>query len=546
MQTETELSTSPFEQSVNHPGPPGVWRWLIPVLIAVLGSVWILAGLDHGMLWQDEAQTALISQTVLQHGVPLGTDGRNFFSQEQGAEYGPHYLWRWHTWLMFYLVAGSFKLLGAGTFSARLPFALFGVATVVLAYFAGTELWRDWRAGLAAALLVLACVPALLLFRQCRYYSLCMFFSLLGLHAYVQLVRGRRWAWLTLSAAAILLFHSHYIYCATLIAAIGLHALIWHRRHWRMLLLCLAIVVVVCGPWAVWLSHANYSQRYDRSLLNFGATAAQGRDYVLELLRYDFPWCLLLVPAVWTLKRGWTHWADRIDLAALPILFTVINVVVLAATGPASFSRYLAPVIVPMLLVGGQLVVLAFDTGIWIGLPLVAVLALWWPLVSYGYEITHPLVGPIEGLVSFFKANAGPNDTVVMTYGDLPVAFYTGLRVVGPYSGEEFSQAAAARWVVPRHFMVASTELPLRKYLMHDLDMRRYRSFTLSAPDTEFENREDLAEHRFWSAGPQVPRVLVLERMGDERDGDSTGSKERRSTSLGATRFDDNEAATKR
>ena len=38
---------------------------------------------------------------------------------------------------------------------------------------------------------------------------------------------------------------------------------------------------------------------------------------------------------------------------------------------------------------------------------------------------------PIEAIVRFLEESASPDDLVVMTYGDLPVKFYTGLRVVG-------------------------------------------------------------------------------------------------------------------
>ena len=86
-----------------------------------------LANLGNQYLWQDEAQTALVSKTVLEHGVPRGYDGKNFFSQELKAEYGEDYIWKWHPWLPFYVLAAFFKVFGVGTFVARLPFALFGM-----------------------------------------------------------------------------------------------------------------------------------------------------------------------------------------------------------------------------------------------------------------------------------------------------------------------------------------------------------------------------------------------------------------------------------
>ena len=40
----------------------------------------------------------------------------------------------------------SLSILGETTVAARLPFALLGIATVVLCYFTGCALWRDRRA----------------------------------------------------------------------------------------------------------------------------------------------------------------------------------------------------------------------------------------------------------------------------------------------------------------------------------------------------------------------------------------------------------------
>ena len=74
-------------------------RGLPVALMCIVAGALVLGRLDARLLWQDEAQTALVSETILEHGVPLGTDGKNFFSQEQGAEYGDGFIWRWQTWL---------------------------------------------------------------------------------------------------------------------------------------------------------------------------------------------------------------------------------------------------------------------------------------------------------------------------------------------------------------------------------------------------------------------------------------------------------------
>jgi phosphatidylglycerophosphate synthase len=87
------------------------WAERIFLLSVLCVSLFLfLANLGNQYLWQDEAQTAVISRTILTHGVPVGYDGKNYFSQELGSEYGKNYIWKWHTWLPFYILAAFFSL----------------------------------------------------------------------------------------------------------------------------------------------------------------------------------------------------------------------------------------------------------------------------------------------------------------------------------------------------------------------------------------------------------------------------------------------------
>ncbi|TDJ17257.1 MAG: hypothetical protein E2O69_08975, partial [Deltaproteobacteria bacterium] len=186
-------------------------------LLSALAACLLLTNLGNQSLWQDEAQTALLARTILEHGVPHGHDGRNHFSQELGIEYGADGVWKWHTWLSFYAVAGSFALLGPTTLAARLPFALFGLLTVWLTGVAGQVLWRDSRSAWLSAVLLTLSVPFLILSRQSRYYALASLLCLAGLVLYRRLGPGRRAPAWGLFLVATLLFHTHYVYAATLL-----------------------------------------------------------------------------------------------------------------------------------------------------------------------------------------------------------------------------------------------------------------------------------------------------------------------------------------
>ncbi len=185
------------------------------------GLFLFFCNLGSQYLWQDESQTALISKTILERGIPYGTDGRNFFSQEFKAEYGENYIWKWHTWLPFYVVAGIFKLFGAGTFTARLGFAVFGMATVFLTYAFCKALWKDTQVAATTVVMLLISVPFLVMSRQCRYYSMGAFFSLLSLYSYIGILDKKKLAYVIFILSSAFLFHTHYIYFATLLAAVS-------------------------------------------------------------------------------------------------------------------------------------------------------------------------------------------------------------------------------------------------------------------------------------------------------------------------------------
>lgn len=493
-------------------------RLELPLLL-LAASLLTLPNLDRALLWQDEAQTALLATTVVEHGIPCGYDGRNHFSQELGAEYGEGYVWRWHTWLPFYVVALSFQVLGRDTVAARLPFALFGIGSVALSYLFARGLWRDRRAAISSSVMLLTCVPFLLLSRQARYYSAAAFFSLLGLEAYRRMLEGRRPAAAGFVVAATLLFHTHYVYCGALLASVALHAAAFRRTHRRRTLLACGAVLLLCLPWIAWLAGGRYGERYGATLFSPGAAMGPLAAYAGQLLDHVFPPFLLAVVALLAIV-GVTRRRSRIEKSpvscqavALPVLFVASTVAALALTAPAPFFRYLAPVIPPLLSLAGLVASTAHrrlhplaGAGV--------LLAFLWvqPSRDYLYELTHDYEGPIEGIVEFLDEHAEPADIVAITYGDLPLKFYTDLRIVGGLTGEDLTPARSARWVILRHHTISRKDLAVREYLQRNLPLHRFRPITLDVPDIPFENRESPQEHQYRTV-EDAPRVVVLERV---------------------------------
>jgi hypothetical protein len=500
----------------------GYWQTkqgqLVILIVILIGSVvLLLANLGNQYLWQDEAQTALISKTILTDGVPRGYDGKNYFSQEDGAEYGKNYIWRWHTWLPFYVLAGFYEVFGVSTFVSRLPFALFGLGTVALLYFFARSLWPRTRIPAIAASLLAISVPFMLLCRQCRYYSMAMFFTLLSLYAYVLLLEGRKRASVLLFAATTLLFHSQHIYVAVFFPVVFLHAVIFHCDRLKTLGKVAALVIVVNTPWLIWLSGMKYASPYQEAGLLRVLFVFIVR-YVHDLACYVFPvWLFAVLPVWYIVTRvrtgrfpvsGRQVW-ERLSLL---VFFIVFNIIAVSAKTPSPFFRYMAPAIPLLTLLAAVIINAAWETHVLIAVAAVVLLVTTGQMKDYLYEITHDYDGPEEGIAKYLNEHGSPADIVAVTMGDMGLKFYTKMRVVGGFTGEDLSPAKNARWIIIRQHGFASKSQKTLDYLRENIPLQKLREITINYPDILFENRENPDEHLFRTDTTE-PNVVIYERM---------------------------------
>jgi 4-amino-4-deoxy-L-arabinose transferase-like glycosyltransferase len=496
------------------------WAERTFLLFMLCASLFLfLANLGNQYLWQDEAQTALISRTILTHGVPVGYDGKNYFSQELGAEYGKNYIWKWHTWMPFYLLALFFKLFGTSTFVARLPFAIFGIGSVFMTYRLCNVLWQSPKIAVTAAILLLFSVPFLVLSRQCRYYSLAAFFSLWSLVSYVRTLNGEKYASVGFVLSTVFLFHTHYIYYITLIAAVFTHTILFHRQRFKRLSKLSAISILVNLPWVIWLASMKYGQTYG-SFFSANKFIGFGLGY-LSLLIIKTPTfpplLLLLIPAICIANRVKTKSFFTSTLAfwqklLLLLFFVLYNLIALAVAGPWPYYRYLAPIIAPITILVAILIVSAGRLHWVVSVAIIAILISTGSLADFIYELTHDFDGPIEGIVKFLNEKGSENDIVAITYGDMPLKFYTKMRIVGGLTGEDLSIAKQAKWIILRKHANCEKDLAVRKYLLENIPWHNYKPIVISYPDTDYENRENFDEHHFRTV-LNKSRVVIYQRV---------------------------------
>ena len=155
----------------------------------------------------------------------------------------------------------------------------------------------------------------------------------------------------------------------------------------------------------------------------------------------------------------------------------------------------------------------AVDANRILGLVITLLLVGTSPICDHLYEITHDYDGPIEGIVNYLSENADKDDIVAITYGDMPLKFYTQLRIVGGLTGEDLSLARQAKWVILRKYVISKKDAGVKKYLLHNLSRQNYKRIIIDYPDIPFENREDLILPHHFRTVTDEDRVVIFRKI---------------------------------
>ena len=545
-----------------------------PWWLLVAGLVLLLTNLGNIYLWQDEAETALLSQRLGTYGLPLAFDGRNLIRQApMDIQYTADYVWVYHPWLPFYWTALSFKLLGPTTFAARLPYALAGLGTVLLLYYSVRRHFRDQRLATLSSTLLLLCIPFLLHARQCKYFPFAALFTVAALDAYLRLLRPQHAAESRLALpyfilAGFFLFQSNFGAFLPLFAALGLHFLLTPkslaekrretrsagygrvaptRPSWSLIkrmALAVAAVGLFVAPWAVYL------QTWARGRFVFDIYRFAGHlvHYVVYITGWVLPWPLLLFFAYlyWIRRKNSGLDRERVSTLNLYILVTIITLLFLSATFIWMYFSYIVQ-LVPLLTVilaltilriadrsrvlGYALLVLLVATNVLHVFPYALPLArsfkwaslaprrylaetdeliatagrLRSSLVDYAYELTHDYDGPDEGIVLYLREHAAPGDVVLTNYGELPVAFYTGLHIAGGLGTFRLEEVTSPEWIINR------PDGPYSDELARIISEGHYTAITISYPEILWGNRPVPEYHKFATVH-DVPDVVIHRR----------------------------------
>jgi len=288
-------------------------------------------------------------------------------------------------------------------------------------------------------------------------------------------------------------------------------------------LLLSALVVLINVPWIVWLSGMKYGQRYE-GFFNLKRIAQFTYQYFSQIGRYVFhPLLLLIIPVAscgnWLknksffidLRRDRVFWS-RLSLV---LLFLISNLAALAVASPAPFFRYLAPLIPLLIILTAWLVDASSRINKVLAWALIAALLVTGSMKDFLYEITHDYDGPLEGIVKYLNEHGNHDDLAAITYGDMPLKFYTDMKIIGGLTGEDLAPARQAKWVILRQNLVCEKDRQVGLYLVQNLPLNSsdyYERITLDYPDIIYENREDPAQHHFRTV-LDAGRVVIYRKI---------------------------------
>ena len=523
-------------------------------VIAALAGVLLLWGLTEKYLWQDEAATAVLAANMLKFGKPLAYDGVNlvtldFFTGEDSAILGertrdpqaavdyfvrrgdlkPDTAWKWQPWGQFAIAAAGLKLLGHNTLGARLPFALAGLATVLLFYRLVREYCGGWLIATISALLLLTNSYWILHSRQCRYYSLSSLFLVVTLMAYLQWQQGRRWGAAAFVAAAWCCFQVDYGTVWPVFGVLFLDSAWARRRTFKQTVTAGMALAAAMAPFIY------YYQLWGRRMAPARSRLEIFNMNLFNVNEYVVPFVLLCGAAMLVTWR-WNGLAPperHVIVIACAVLMLLLLWV--PAVSPDAFLRYVimaaplgsllggwflvraCPARLPWIAWVGALILIATP---WLSLPGRAMVPAenqsesngWWrsELPMLAAEVFGSRADPNRMTVEWLRRNALPADEILINYEDLPLVFYLSNPIRGgiPAFRAEDDVKTPPRFAVLRR----SVEFVHKAVFEREIGRYRWVEAPVKIPDILWGNNPD---PMMWQNYPEEMTYLYLARRVD-------------------------------
>lgn len=518
---------------------------MLPLAILALGAFLLLFRLDHRPFWQDEAETACLAKNVLKYGVPRAYDGVNIISQEERKEFDQDYLWRWSPWLQIYVAAAAFKIGGFTTYAGRFPFAVMGIACIWLVYRLVDRNFGNQAWACLAALLLATSVIFLLYSRQCRYYSMATFLTLINLYAFMEDWQRKTLPALLLVISASLMFYTNYLLFLSYFGPFIIAAFLLYYQE-IPIIRTMKIVLAVSLTMIPGLFLFRLEQQ--AMMVKIWTFVPENfKNYLGCFFHAMFPLPVGLF-LLWRWSRSiWHHdrlFKDPTERFILFLALIIVGNIIFLTPAPQGEFRYMVHLYPFCVIILGWVICLTWRyqkfSGALLALLLLctnwlSVLPMYWlrlltpPVHNDPHMLTYPNI-PLKlyftelfssypdvnhNIISFFKEHAKPSDIIITTYDDLPLQFYTPCMVLGGLQGT-ISLKRPPDWLILRSFTRWNRKYDLNeseRVTRHLLAQpNAYRAITLPYEDEIFGNIPDPFYHRFIPPIEPSPPLVIYEK----------------------------------
>ena len=521
-------------------------------LLLSIGAFFLFYNISAQYLWEDEAETAILAKSVLKEGVPKTFDGKNriYLHIKDSLRSGD--IWTFHPWLQFYLTAASFAISGKPTtFSARIPFALLGFLSLIALYILALTLFKDRSIALITLSLFVFSIPFILHMRQCRYYAPAVFFTLWFILSYINLIKNKKYSFLSFIVAGNFLFHSNYGTFLPVIFAFILHYFIFYYKKIssQKFIAALTILFVSTFPWFIYLKGYQH-----RGHINLHNLSHQIQFYFRITYKYMFPLLFFIIVFIVQLLRR----KKRTLLSfysSFPkdnmwlLLLIIISTFVFSLTGDQRFFRYILHILPLFLILEALLfrewfkdsqyfapiafILILFTNILHYSAPTLLISTLpsttkqklsalyppgklnrqlketsFSPVYSYLYELTHSYKDPVEGMITFLLQHAKPTDTIAIPYDNHPLMFYTNFKVFHlRYEKEVF-----ADWIVFQKGWFEEIYGNCEKSSFCQTILSNYEKFVIDYPDILWNNMPEPTYHKFKTV-TDAPNLIIYKKI---------------------------------
>jgi 4-amino-4-deoxy-L-arabinose transferase-like glycosyltransferase len=426
---------------------------MLPAVVYLL-----FVGLDNNVLWDDEAGGALVAKSVVKTGRISGWDGRNLQCFGEGASLYENLDSR-EPPLFILLAALSFKLFGYSTWSARLPFVLCGLASLLVLWPVLKRSFPEFGAVRYYAFSLVAFSYSFLMYsRQCRYYALALLAALCGYYFYLRILKRPSFVNFLLCLGSLLaLFFTHFLVGAAFIISLVVVHFVFHRhgfstRSWVCSIISAVAAVLATLPYAV--AHRIWERP------DIGKPSLSARPVLLywnyrelDLVGF-FPFLAVVALLAFLVRYRKKEFVPRAVWEWLSFVGLVPVWIALFSPQPANWQgvsggltdvRYMY-ILLPFC--AGCMAVLlwilhrgfgAVFAFLVLALMLCSTLLTFninnqpvrWPLPGFVYEIHHDYVTPYDTTVAYLAGNAADEDVLfcLPNYTASVFHFYLGDRI---------------------------------------------------------------------------------------------------------------------